>query len=155
MAENEQVSRLEPSRADRFGDVREAGRRGGMQKEANWQARVAESREMLMQLAPEAIEAIADIIRGERRPTVLPAAVAVLDRTGAGPTTKTELSVGPSERLVELINRLDAEPQEPTSDHRTLEDAASGPYKATSTPTHRLELTVDSTPESAVSDDKS
>ena len=108
MSENEQANRLEPSRADRFGDVREAGRKGGMQKEANWQARVAENRDALMALAPEAIETVGGVMRGEKRPNVLPAAVVVLDRTDLGPTTKTQVTVGPSEQLVALIERLDA-----------------------------------------------
>ena len=113
MPENEQVNRLEPSRSDRFGDVREAGRRGGMQKEANWQARVAENRDALMALAPEAIETVGAVMRGEKRPNVLPAAVVVLDRTDLGPTTKTQVTVGPSDRLVQLIKHLDGDDSKP------------------------------------------
>ncbi|MEX1263554.1 MAG: hypothetical protein WEE66_06400 [Actinomycetota bacterium] len=130
MAENEQVGRLEPSRADRFGDVREAGRKGGMQKEANWQARVAENREALMALAPEAIETVGDVMRGAKRPNVLPAAVAVLDRTDLGPTTKTQVTVGPNEQLVELIQQLDAHQE---SERAVQEGQGAGSTSRTST----------------------
>ena len=126
MAGSEQVNRLEPSRADRFGDVREAGRRGGMQKEANWQARVAENREALMALAPEAIETVGDVMRGEKRPNVLPAAVVILDRTDLGPTTKTQVTVGPSDRLVELIKRLDGGSKPGVIDVRPHSQQAAG-----------------------------
>lgn len=119
---------------------------------------VAENRAKLMTLAPEAIDTLGAVLKGEARPNLAPTAFGVLDRTGNGPTSKTEVTVGPSDRLVQLIERLDAEPAD--SDDRTLgnvtlEHAASDAEDAPLTPTHRLELPANTTPESVISHDRS
>ena len=90
-------------------DPAEAGRRGAQAREANWHARITAHREELEKLAPKATRTIEEILDGERRPNVLPAANAVLDRIGLGPSSKTEVAVGPNEHLAQLIERLDAE----------------------------------------------
>ena len=104
-------------------DPREMGRRGARQREANMAARIAENRELLMQLVPDAVGTVGAILQGDKRPNLLPAAVVVLDRTGLGPTTKTEVTVGPSEALVGLIERLDARDEVAADPDATLDRA--------------------------------
>ena len=111
-----------------------------------------------MTLVPKAIDTLGEVLDGEARPNLAPTAFGILDRTGNGPTSKTEVTVGPSDHLVQLIERLDAEPAD--SDDRTLGDvthehAASEIEHESSPPTHRLELPPSATPESAISTDRS
>ena len=110
---------VEASAGGRFAngkiDPVETGRKGAQAREANWQARITAHREELEKLAPKATRTIEEILDGERRPNILPAANAVLDRIGLGPSSKTEVSVGPNEQLARLIERLDAEEAQSTT----------------------------------------
>ena len=120
--EKPQVSRHGARREDRFGNVREAGRRGAQARDQNWHARVSLHREELEKQASEAIaqlgEALEAIVRqldrhgeiveiGPDTANRLRAAQMILDRTGPGPSQRTNVSVEAGERFVALMRELD------------------------------------------------
>ena len=151
MNEESQVERVHTLRGGH--DSAEMARRATRSREANMAKQVAENRAKLMTLAPEAIDTLGAVLKGDARPNLAPTAFGILDRTGNGPTNKTEVTVGPSDRLVQLIERLDAEPAD--SDHRTLGNAASDAEQEPHEPTHRLELPPAGTPVSVISQHRS
>ena len=110
MNEESQVDRVNTLRGGH--DSAEMARRATKSREANIAQQVAENRQKLMKLAPKAIDTLEGVLDGEARPNLAPTAFGILDRTGNGPTSKTEVTVGPNEHLVELIKRLDAEESE-------------------------------------------
>ena len=78
-------------------------------REERWLERQSQTREELMALAPEAVEGIGGIFRGEVPPNRLPASTAVLDRIGLGANVKHDFEVKGSETLAALILKLDEE----------------------------------------------
>ena len=149
-------------------DPSEMGRRGAAAREANIARQIAENRQRLLGLAPQAIDTLGEVLVGNARPNLAPTAFGILDRTGLGPTSKTEVTVGPSEALVSLIERLDAEDaradvldvsvldeaeQAPKQAPKLADDpklAASWPEDAPSSRMHRLELPSPQAPESVI-----
>jgi hypothetical protein len=134
----------------------ELGRRGAAARERNWLERVTAHREELDKMMPDALKAHAGIIQGEVRPGVLPAITAVYDRVGLGPTSKTEVTVGPSEALASLIERLDQREREATAvdvdavqTEEPRMEASQRPSLAQGTDALALRTTVDAYPASA------
>ena len=151
MNEEPQVERANTLRGGH--DPAEMARRATKSREANIAQQIAANRAKLMTLAPKAIDTLEGVLDGNARPNLAPTAFGILDRTGNGPTSKTEVTVGPSDRLAQLIERLDREAAE--SDHHTLEDTASDAEDTPRAPTHHLELPANTTPESVISHDRS
>ena len=139
-------------------DPSEMGRRGAAAREANIARQINENRQRLLGLAPQAIDTLGEVLVGNARPNLAPTAFGILDRTGLGPTSKTEVTVGPSEALVSLIERLDAEDARAVDVPNLAEDtpkhdpklAASWTEDAPSSTTHRLELPSPQGPDTVI-----
>lgn len=106
--EKPQAGRHGASPESRFGDVREAGRRGAEARERNWHDRVTLHREELEKHASTAIAEIGAILdSGASAANKLKAAQLILDRIGLGPHSFTEVTDG-TQLLEQWIAEIEA-----------------------------------------------
>lgn len=95
-------------RTPNLGDLSASGRKGAAKREANWQQKATQTREMLAVHAQNAVDTLGLILEGEGKDAdKLKAAQLVLDRIGVGPMTRTEVELSGSEMLLSILNERD------------------------------------------------
>lgn len=107
---NVQPVRHDASLADRFGDPREAGRKGAAVREERRMERLSDTRQAMEARASEVAVLLGAVATGETtaNPQQLAAMRDLLDRT-VGKAPEVHLDATPSEHLAQIVRMLDEE----------------------------------------------